>query len=79
MKAVSGLFGGGTMKSQKEAMAKQEAMLAEERRKVEAVDAGQMRARNAGRGLLAFIDQAEMDTKLGGGTGAGLYGQPTGA
>lgn len=39
-----------------EAQRKQEARIAEERTKVEAVEAGQRRVRTGGRGLLAFVD-----------------------
>ncbi|MFA7504289.1 MAG: hypothetical protein WCZ28_06285 [Burkholderiaceae bacterium] len=56
----SKLFGGGDkqLREMRRAQREQEAQLAEERRKVEAVEAGQRRVRTGGRGLLAFIEDS---------------------
>lgn len=73
-KAIGGLFGGGAMKQQQQAMAEQQRLVAEERRRVEAVEQGQLKARNAGRGLLAFVDSEELAATLGGGPGSMFQG-----
>lgn len=65
---VKGLFGGGQDKQLREmrrAQQEQQAQLAEERRRLEAVEEGQRRVRTGGRGLLAFIDD-QLSTTFGG-------------
>lgn len=57
--AVRNLFGNGNQEEIRAAQRRQEAMIDEDRRNLEAVQAGQERARTAGRGLLAYLDMDE--------------------
>lgn len=63
VKGIKSLFSGGSdkqvraqMRAIQEAQAEQRRMLEEERRRTEAIEAGQRRVLTGGRGLLAFIE-----------------------
>lgn len=62
VKAVKGLFGGET---------RQDKLLKQQQRELKAVEAGQQRLTQGGRGLLAFIDDDQSGGKNLGGIGAG--------
>jgi hypothetical protein len=59
MDVVKGLFGGGS----------QDKLLRQQQRELDAVEAGQRRLREGGRGLLAYIDE-ELGSAFGSGGGS---------
>lgn len=65
--AVKNLFGNGDIEEQRAAQRRQEGLVTAERAKLDEVEAGQVRARDSGRGLLAFVNESgDLADQLGG-------------
>lgn len=64
VKGIKSLFSGGDdqLKAIRQAQREQQRLLEEERRRTEAIEAGQRRLRTGGRGLLAYIEDQLRET-----------------